>query len=53
MAQGDGQPPFALTANNQTNFTFEPAKIEIIFSEDGKTMQMIQNKRTFNFIKKD
>ena len=53
MAQGDGQQPFPLTANNQTNFTFAPAKIEITFSEDGKTMQMIQNKRTFNFIKKD
>ncbi len=52
MAQGTGQQAFPLDAISNTNFEFSPAKLQIEFSEDGKTMKLIQNGRTFQFSKK-
>ena len=52
MAQGTGQQAFPLDAISNTNFEFSSAKLQIEFSEDGKTMKLIQNGRTFQFSKK-
>ena len=52
MAQGTGQQAFPLDTISNTNFEFSPAKLQIEFSEDGKTMKLIQNGRTFQFSKK-
>ncbi len=53
MAQATGQGAFPLTAQSDTEFTFSPANITMVFSADKQTMAFTQMSRSFEMQKKE
>ncbi len=52
FSQGTGQPEFPLDFVEKDKFKFEQAGIQIIFFLEKNQLQLLQNGKTYNFVKK-